>query len=187
MAKMKRMLNRRGLSKLSIGIFIFLLLFVLILVFIKTRPTGANYNVSELNKNLEADINRIFKEMGGGRTLIYLPNNQANVKEGQVWGIAFAIKNNLTGNSDLPSTFDYNIKASSIEQGCNLSTEQADSYILYGQTGGISISPSNNPTVRLIKIELPADAPLCKITYDLIVTNNKEVYDKNSFIVKIIK
>lgn len=179
--------NKRAAIEMSIGtivvIVIAMSMLILGLVLVKTIFTGAKYNVDQLNKNVEAEINKLFNEKGG-KTFIYLPNNQAEIKKGVSYGVAFAIKNDAQGEAS-SSTFNYYIQASSVQEGCQLTVTQATSYAILGRTGSLQLSPGGDPTFRLVKIQAPSTAPLCEIQYDLTVTKNGQPYDSNFFIVKI--
>lgn len=189
MANMLRKIrsSKKGALELSIGTVVVLVIgmsmLILGLVLVRTIFTGAKYNIDQINQNVEAEINKLFNERGG-RTFIYLPNNQADVSKDKTFGVAFGIKNDLEGIAT-PSTFNYQIKSSSIQTGCQLTQQQADSYLILGSSGTLTISPGSEPVYRLVRIQPSASAPLCEIQYDLIVTLNGQPYDTNFFIVKI--
>lgn len=181
------MQNKKGAIELSIGTIVIIVLamsmLILGLVLVRTIFTGAKYNVESLNKNVEAEINKLFNERGG-RTFIYLPNSQADVKKGNSFSVAFGIKNDVQGEAQA-GRFSYNIKAGSIQTGCKLSLAQADSYIILGSSGTLDLLPGGEPKIRIVKVQPPEAAPLCEISYDLIVTKDGQPYDTNQFIVKI--
>jgi hypothetical protein len=181
------MKNKKAAIELSIGtivvIVIAMSMLILGLVLVRTIFTGSIYNVEQLNKNVEEEINKLFEERGG-RTYIYLPNNQADIKKGDAHGIAFAIKNIIEGESE-SSRFTYNIKATSIQKGCELTLAQADNYLILGDKGNLDISPGSEPESRLVRFQAPENAPLCEIQYDLIVKEDGQTYDTNFFIIKI--
>lgn len=180
--------SNKGALELSIGTIVIIVIamsmLILGLVLVRTIFTGAQYNVDQLNKNVEAEINKLFNERGG-RTFIYLPDNQAEVKKGDSFGVAFGIKNDVQGESTA-GKFVYNIKATSVQTGCRLSLQQADSYLILGSSGSINLMPGEEPKFRLVKVQPPSSAPLCEVSYDLVVTKDGEPYDTNFFIVKIV-
>src|SRR3989338_4042789 len=114
--------KRRGALELSIGTIVIIVLamsmLILCLVLVRTIFTGAKYNVDQLNKNVEAEINKLFNERGG-KTFIYLPNSEAEVKKGKSFGIAFSIKNDVQGETT-PGVFTYDTRATSVQTGCRL-------------------------------------------------------------------
>lgn len=180
--------NKKGAIELSIGTIVIIVLamamLILGLTLVRTIFTGATYNVQELNKNVEGEINKLFNEKEGVKTIIYLPNNEADIKKGTSYGVAFAIKNTVQGEN-FAGRFSYKIQSSSVQTGCKLSLAQADSYVILGSTGSVDISPGSDPVARLAKIQPPDAAPLCEIFYDLIVTKDGQPYDTNFFVVKI--
>lgn len=186
---MRSISNKKGAIELSIGTIVVLVLamsmLILGLVLVRNIFQGATYNVDTLNKNVEAEINKLFNDKGQ-KTVIYLPDNQADVKKGESFGIAFGIKNTAEGESGA-SAFSYDITASSVQTGCQLSLAQADSYVSLGKSAsGISLVPGSDPAYRIAKVTPPDTAPLCEIIYDIKVKKSGQPYDTNFFIVKII-
>ncbi len=183
-----RGINRKGALELSIGTIVIIVLamamLILGLVLVRGIFTGAKYNVDQLNKNVEGEINKLFNEEGQ-KTVFYLPNNQAEIKKGKSFGVAFGIRNTAQGEATA-GNFIYTVKAAEVQSGCQLTLAQADSYIIIGKTGTLSLIPGDDPKVRLIKIQPSSSAPLCEISYDLVVTKDGQPYDTNFFIIKII-
>jgi len=183
-----RQINKKAAIELSIGTIVIIVLamsmLILGLTLVRTIFKGATYNVDQLNKNVEGEINKLFNEKEGIKTIIYLPNNQADIKKGTSYGVAFGIKNTAQGEN-FAGKFAYKIQASSVQTGCKLSLAQADSYVILGSSGSIDIVPGTEPKFRLAKVQPSASAPLCEINYDLIVTKDGQAYDTNFFIVKI--
>lgn len=179
--------NKKAALELSIGtivvIVIAMSMLILGLVLVRTIFTGAKYNVDQLNKNVEAEINKLFNERGG-KTYVYLPNNQADVKKGQSFGIAFGIKNTAEAEVEA-GEFTYEIKAASVQKGCPLTLAQADNFLILGDTGSLEILAGTDPRFRLVKFLAPETAPLCEMQYDLIVEKDGQPYDTNFFNVKI--
>lgn len=179
--------NKKGALELSIGTIVILVLgmsmLILGLVLVRTIFTGAKYNVEALNKNVEAEINKLFNERGG-RLYIYLPNNEVEVKQGESYGVAFAIKNEAEGESQ-PGKFTWEAKAGSVQKGCQLTLEQADNYLILGGTGSVDIAPGKISS-KLIKVSPTSSAPLCEIQYDIAVKKDGQTYETSLFIVKIV-
>ena len=179
--------NKKAAIELSIGTIVIIVIamsmLILGLVLVRTIFTGAKYNVDQLNKNVEAEINKLFNEKGQ-KTVIYLPNNQADVKKGQSFGVAFGIRNTIEGETKA-GKFTYQVKSSEVQAGCQLTLDQANSYIILGKTGSFDILPGAEPLYRLIKVQPSSSAPLCEIVYDLVATKDNQPYDTNFFIVKI--
>lgn len=179
--------NKKAAIELSIGtivvIVIAMTMLILGLVLVKNIFTGATYNVDTLNKNVEAQLNKLFNEQGG-KIFIYLPNHQADVKKGKSYGIAIGIKNSVEGETEA-GKFTYQAKASSIQKECKITLAQADNYLILNEKGSFDLMPGAEPTFRLIKVNPSESAPLCEISYDLIVTKDGQPYETSYFIVKI--
>ncbi len=180
-------LNKKGAIELSIGTIVVIVLamsmLILGLVLVRNIFTGATYNVDSLNKNVEAEINKLFNERGD-RIIIYLPNNEAEAAKGKSFGIAFGIRNDVEGEATA-GRFTYSIQASSIQKGCQLSLQQADSYVILGGTGSFQLLPGSDPEFRIVKIQPTESSPLCEIQYDIIVNKDGQPYDTSFFIIKI--
>jgi hypothetical protein len=184
---MYQLKNRKGAMELSIGTIVILVIgmamLILGLVLVRTIFTGAQYNVNALNKNVEAEINKLFNEKGG-RVFVYLPNNQADVKKGQSYGVAFAVKNDVEGET-APGKFTYQVVATSVQKGCALTLEQANSYVILSGEGAFELSPGADPAFKLVKVQPSTSAPLCEISYDINVKKDTATYASTFFVLKI--
>ena len=181
------MYNKKGAIELSIGTIVIIVLamsmLIMGLVLIRNIFQGATYNVDQLNKNVESEINKLFNERGE-KIVIYLPGSQAEVKQGQSFGVAFGIKNDATGEANA-GNFIYKIQTSSIQKDCQLTVQQADSYLKLGDTGSFSLLPGKSHS-DLVKVQPSANAPLCEIKYTLAVTKDGQPYMDASFIISIV-
>ena len=178
--------DRKGALELSIGTIVVIVLavsmLILGLVLVKNIFSGATYNVDQLNKNVEAEINKLFNERGE-KIVMYLPNNQADVKQGKSYGVAFGVKNTVQGESTA-GKFAYKVEASSIQKGCQLTVQQANNYVILGDTGSFDLLPGQTK-FELVKVQPSSSAPLCEIKYTLSVTKDGQPYDSTFFILKI--
>ena len=179
--------DKKAAIELSIGTIVIIVLamsmLILGLVLVRSIFTGAKYNVDQLNKNVEAEVNKLFQEKGG-KTYIYLPNNQADIKKGNSFGVAFGIKNIVEGEVQA-GRFSYKIQAANVQKGCPLTLAQADNYLILGDSGSLDLLPGSDPKFRIVKFQAPETAPLCEIQYDLIITKDGQPYDTTFFIIKI--
>ncbi len=179
--------NKKGAIELSIGTIVIVVLamsmLILGLVLIKDIFAGTKYNVDQLNKNVEAEINKLFNEKGG-KIFIYLPKSEVEVKKGTSFGVAFAVKNTAQGESQA-GKFTYEAKSSDVQKGCQLTLQQADSYLILGSKGSFDLLPGADPHQEIIKIQTPESAPLCEIKYNLAVTKDNQPYETSFFILKI--
>jgi hypothetical protein len=180
-------MSKKAAIELSIStivvIVIAMAMLVLGLVLVSTIFKGATYNVDQLNQNVEAQINKLFND-NNQQIVLYLPNNEADVKQGQSFGVAFAVKNNVQGESS-PSVFTYNVTVSSVQKGCSLTNDQASGYLILGDSGTFNLSPGQLG-YSLIKVQPPSTAPLCEIKYNIDVAKGDQPFAQTFFILKII-
>lgn len=179
---------KKAALELSIGTIVIIVLamsmLILGLVLVRNIFGGATEASDLINENVKAEINKLFNDEGR-KTAVYLPDNLATVKKEQLYSIGFAIKNTERGTSDAGS-FTYVVQATEVEQGCRLTLQQADTYIRQGRAGGpIRILPGDEPEERTIQFRADANAPLCLITYDIVVKKDGQDYDTNYFTVQI--
>jgi len=180
-------LNKKAAVELSISTIVVIVLamsmLILGLVLVKNIFTGATYNVQILNDKVRGEINKLFNEQGQ-RIAIHLPNNEAEVKKGESYGVAFGIQNTVEGEATAGS-FTYQVQAANVQRGCQLTIQQADSYLILGNTGNFKSLPGAEPVFRIVKVKPSEAAPLCEIQYDLTVTKDGQPYETSFFIVKI--
>jgi hypothetical protein len=181
------MKNKKGAIELSIGTIVIIVLamsmLIMGLVLVRNIFQGATYNVEQLNKNVESEINKLFNERGEN-IVLYLPSGQAEVKQGKSFGIAFGIKNTVSGEST-SGKFSYKIQSSSIQKGCKLTNQEADSYLKLGDTGSFDLLPGKTHP-DLVKIQPSSSAPLCEVKYTLSVTKDGQPYADSSFIIVVV-
>lgn len=180
--------SKRAALELSVGTIVVIVLamsmLILGLVLIRTIFSGAKYNVDIINEKVQGEINKLFEEQGG-RLYIYLPNSQTEVKKGDSFGVAFSVKNDVIGETKA-GKFTYEAKAGSIQEGCPISKQVADSYLVLGKSGQFSLLPGQQLSQsRVIKVQPPSTAPLCEISYDLIIKKDNQPYETGFFIIKI--
>ncbi len=157
------------------------------------------YNVKELNEkvkiNLEDEFNQTrkleeCKEMDLScswigetdlRVMAYLPPNRiAEIKRGKDYGISFAVKNLLN------ETTKFNYELSFIpEPSCEISEEEALSFIIRGHKGFFDISPEELD-IDIIVFKISEDASKCNLKYSIDVKKaSGEYYGRFVFIVEI--
>tara|TARA_Y100000310_G_C20631374_1_gene788823 strand:+ start:412 stop:969 length:558 start_codon:yes stop_codon:yes gene_type:complete len=180
-------LNKRAAVELSIGTIVVIVLamsmLILGLVLVKNIFTGATHNVQILNDKVRGEINKLFNDQGQ-RIAIFLPNNEAAVQKGDSFGVAFGIKNTVEGESTA-GRFTYAVQAASVQRGCSLSIQEADSYLILGNTGNFDALPGSDAVYRIVKVKPTETSPLCEIQYDITITKDGQPYEIGFFIVKI--
>ena len=183
-------MNKKGAFELSISTVIIIAigatLLILGLIFVNNIFDLASTTVDLIDKNTKSQINQLFNE-DDRKTVVYLPANEAVVKKGKSYNVEFGIKNTVRGESNA-GQFTYQTRVSEVESGCQgLSESKAQGFIALGadSTRPISILPGGDPEERTIKLEIPDDAPLCSVTYDIIVKKDGADYHTNYFILDI--
>ncbi|MFH1358450.1 MAG: hypothetical protein ABIH37_01015 [archaeon] len=93
--KLRKIKSKKAALELSIGTIVILVIamsmLILGLILVRTIFTGAKYNVETMNKKVEAEINKLFVE--DQKAVVYLPNREATIKQGDTFGVGFAIQN----------------------------------------------------------------------------------------------
>ena len=186
-----RSIKKRGAIELSMSTIVILVLAMSMLILgiflINKILGGASGTVDLIDKNVKAQINQLFNT-DDRRVVVYLPGNTAEVKKGKSYNVEFGIKNVVRGESQA-GQFTYQTRSSEVGGSCRgLSLEQAERFIETGRasTQPIPITPGDRPTERTIMIEIPETAPLCTVTYDIIVKKDGQDYDTGYFILRIV-
>lgn len=180
--------NKKAAIELSVGtivvIVIAMSMLILGLILVKNIFTGATYNVQQLNDKVKGEINKLFADEAQ-KIVLYVPKgNQIDVSKGDDYGVGFAIKNTAKGESQV-GKFTYNVLATSVEKGCQLSLDEANNYIRLGQTDTFDLSPGSDAYFKVVHIRPGDSAPLCLITYDITVTKDSQPYTRTFFDVQI--
>lgn len=172
-AKPKINMQKRGAVELSFSTIVILVLamtmLILGLILIKSIFSGATYNVDQLNKKVEGEINKLFQDQENREVIVYLPDNKASMSKGGTFGVAFGIKY-IGGTGTAAAQFTYQVKldtdVNDLRTRCGISETQAMSYILEGKSGSLAIRPENIG-YSLIRISVPKDGPVCLFRYQI--------------------
>jgi len=179
--------GKRGAIELSIGTIVIIVLamtmLILGLVLIRSIFSGAKYNIDTINDKVRDEIGKLFTE--DKKTVIYLANQEAKIKQGESWGIAFGIQNLETGFTG-DKKFHYVVEVSDpdIKKKCGINEATANSWIITGREDTISIA-SGDKYVGLARFQIPVGSPLCIIRYHLDVEFGNEPYYTDFFDVTI--
>lgn len=178
--------KKRAAMEMSVGtiVTIVLLMTVLILglVLVRTIFSSAKYNVDVIDEKIRGEINKLFAE--DKPLIVYLPNQKAEIKQGEEWGIAWAVKNLETGTTE-SSSLTYEVTASNT-QACGITEEVATAYINPGQkeTAGIPLRPGQ-VNYEISRVNIPQIAPLCTLRYRINTQLDGVDYYSSFFDVKI--
>jgi len=184
----KRGMKKKAAMELSIGTIVIIVLamsmLILGLVLIKSIFTGAKYNIDTMNDKVRDEINKLFVE--NKKIVVYLANQQVDIKQGNNWGVLFVVKNLKTGTPDA-SKFDYDVEIgnpSEVKSNCGINENEAMSWIKAGKSGNIQILPGDIKD-WYIRFQIPENAPLCFVRYNINVNADGEFYTADSFDVNI--
>lgn len=181
-----RRIAKKGAIELSVGTIVVVVLamsmLILGLVLVRNIFRGAIYNVDTINDKVKGELNKLFTDEGR-KVVIFLPNNEAKIKKDETFGVAFAIQNTARGKSG-EGKFTYVVKASSIEQGCQLNLQQADTFVTLKKEGSFSLAPGDTH-YDVVKIRPSESSPLCEISYDIEVKKDGQAYDTSFFIIDV--
>jgi hypothetical protein len=182
--------NKKAALELSMTTIVVLVLamsmLILGLVLVKTIFSGAKYNVEQMNQKVEDEIGKLFTE--DKKIVVYLANNLAEITQGDNWGVAFGIKNqvrNVQEGSKFKYTieFDSSSKIGTSNRDC-VKESEAMSWIRLGKEGSITLAPGQDK-VWLVRFEIPETAPLCLIRYNIEIKADGTFYTSESFDVSI--
>ena len=183
-----KVFNKKAAMELSIGTIVIIVLamsmLILGLVLIRTIFTGAKYNVDTMNDKVRDEINKLFVE--NKKIVVYLANQKADIKQGADWGVAFGIKNLITGTPEA-SKFTYDVEVSNpgeVKDNCGINENEALSWIKAGKSGGIQIAPGET-YISIIRFQIPEASPLCIVRYNINVNADGGFYYADSFDVNI--
>lgn len=184
----KMVKSRKAAMELSIGTIVIIVLamsmLILGLVLIRTIFTGAKYNIDTINDKVRDEINKLFVE--NKKIVIYLANQKADIEQGKDWGVAFGIKNLITGTPEA-SKFSYDVEVSNpneIKTNCGVGEKEVLSWIKAGQSGSIQIAPGET-YLSIIRFQIPEASPLCIIRYNINVKSDGEFYTADSFDINV--
>jgi len=185
---MRTIKDKKAAIELSIGTIVIIVLamsmLILGLVLIQSIFSGAKYNVDQMNNKVRDEINKLFVE--DKKTVVYLPNQLAEIKQNEDWGIAFAIKNLAKGVSEEES-FNYDVVSSDprAQANCGIGIKDIENWIVTGQSDTIKISPGDTYH-GVVRFMIPEGAPLCTTRFHLDVRRVSEHYATDFFDVEVL-
>lgn len=172
------MASKRGAIELSMTTVVIIVLamtmLILGLTLIRTIFTGAKYNVENINEKVKGEINKLFVEEEQ-RSAVYLPSNTAKVKQGESFGVAFAIK-----NVGAQGSFSYNAKL--IQKNC-LRDDPMKWFVLPPTATGIQVSDGGVFHDRL-SLKPATTSELCTAKFIVEIKKDNAVYDTPYFIIE---
>lgn len=180
--------SKKAALELSIGtivvIVIAMAMLILGLVLVRTIFTGAKHNIDTMNKKVRDAIGKLFVE--DKKTVVYLANQQADIKQGKSWGVALGIKNLETGAGG-SKEFSYEVDVSDpdLKKKCGITEKEVESWIVTGRADTIDIA-SGDFYSGIARFNIPVGAPLCIIRFHLEVKTEGQIYATDFFDVNVL-
>lgn len=184
--------NKKAALELSIGTIVILVIamsmLILGLILVRTIFTGAKYNVETMNEKVKGEINKLFVQ--DQKAVLYLPNREAEVKQGKPFGVAFGIQN--VGSTD---EFQWRVVAiadDNLQKKCGFRDE--DDALDWITTGGQNFRgvniPSGDKYTDIIRFNIQkgsvSDISQCIVRFQLEIFkggghNKDDAYTTESF------
>lgn len=185
---MKR--NKRGAMEMSIGTIVIIVLamsmLILGMVLVKNIFSGSSQNILQMNDKVKDQINKLFVE--DKKTVVYLPNQIAKIKQNEDWGIAFGIKN-LEKNNPNDKEFSYEVVLSDpdAQTKCGIGEKDIQSWITTGRADSILLSPGQS-YFGIVRFFIPDSAPLCTVRFHIEVTDEEKgnLYSTDFFDIEVL-
>lgn len=180
--------GNRGAIELSIGTIVIIVLamsmLILGLILVQSIFEGAKYNVDSMNDKVKDEIGKLFVE--NKKTVVYLPNQIAEIKQGEDWGVAFAIRNIQSGTAD-SGRFSYQVVVSdpNVQKNCGVGIRDIENWITTGQADNMDIAPGDT-YYGIVRLNIPEGAPLCTVRFHLEVRKDSAAYATDFFDVKSV-
>lgn len=173
--------------EMSVGTIVTVVLAMMMLiggiVLIKNIISGSSNNIDTMNQKTKDQINKLFTE--DKRTVVYLPNQLAEIKQGDDYGIGFAVANLARGTAEAGS-FSYEVKITDpdVTAKCGISEGEVQSWITTGRASSMTIAPGEN-YYGIIRFLAPENAPLCTVRFNIEVTKDGSAYATDFFDVEV--
>jgi len=180
--------EKRAAMELSISTIVVVVLamsmLILGLVLVKNIFFGVNENVDEITNKVKGEIGKLFTE--DRKVVVYLSNYLLELKQGDTWGVAFGIKNQISEQE-----FKYEVKLADPDAGqkCGISQSAIQDWVIAGESGTKAIG-SGKVEYGLIRFKIPdgqvKDVSKCIVRFDLVVKKaDGSAYSTESFDVQV--
>jgi len=182
------MRGKVGAIEMSIGTIVIIVLamsmLILGMVLIKNIFSGASENVLAMNDGVKDEINKLFTE--NKRTVVYLPNQIAKIKQNEDWGVAFGVKNLARGTADA-ARFHYDVTVSDPDARtkCGIGERDIESWIKTGRADDMTVAPGQT-YFGIVRFLIPENAPLCTVRFHLDVTMDGAAYATDFFDIEVL-
>jgi len=167
--------NKKAAMEMSVGTIVTIVLLMSVLVmgiFLVQKIFGAGTSaIDQVSVQLDSEIAKLFSSEGKSMVLYPSSGNVVVKKGDDPKGFAFNVKNDEGGQVQ---SYTYQISAQSIPTTCGtLDDIQANSFII-GASGNFELGGGNSlSNARLVRFQVPKQAPSCSFFYQVIVTGNQ--------------
>ena len=163
--------NKKAAIELSINTIVIIVLamsmLILGLVLVKNIFDSAKYNVDGINDKVKDEINKLFSD--DIKSVVYLDNTGAKIKQGEQYGIAWGIQN--TGKSQKFS-WTTEVQDSSIQQKCGVTDKEALAWVSTGEKGDVELT-SGDKYQDVLFFNIPegsvSDISSCVVRFRLVI------------------
>ncbi len=182
------MRGKSGAIEMSVGTIVIIVLsmsmLILGMVLVKNIFSGASENVLQMNDKVKGEINKLFVE--DKRTVIYLPNQIAKIKQNEDWGIGFGVKNLQRGTAEA-GRFRYEVTVSDpdVRRKCEIGERDIENWIMTGRSDEMTIAPGQS-YFGIVRFLVPEGAPLCTVRLHIDVTKDNTAYATDFFDIEIL-
>ena len=179
---------KKGAIEMSIGTIVIIVLsmsmLILGMILVKNIFSGATENVLQMNDKVKDQINKLFVE--DKRTVVYLPNQIAKIKQNEDWGVAFGVKNLERGTAEA-GRFHYDVSVSDpdVRTKCGIGERDVESWIKTGRSDDMTISPGQS-YFGIIRFLVPEGAPLCTVRFHIEITKDNAAYATEFFDIEVL-
>lgn len=177
--------SKKGAMEMSVGtiVTIVLLMSVLVLgIFLvqKVFRSGTNA-IDTIDSEVQNQITQLFTDNQNARLAVYPTSQELSIKKGDnPKGFAFSVRNNDVEEA----TFSFTLVAADISDcGSTMTEEKANDFISASFTD-FGVGPGNTQN-KLVKFNVPEEAPPCLIVYLLEVQKDGTHYDGADIFVTI--
>jgi len=181
-------LNKKGAIELSIGTIVIIVLamsmLILGMVLVKNIFSGSSQNVLQMNDKVRDQINKLFVE--DKKTVVYLPNQIAEIKQNEDWGVAFGVKNLAKGTADAAKlSYEVTVSDPDVLKKCGLADRDIEGWIKTGRADEMTLSPGES-YLGIVRFFIPENSPLCTVRFHIDVMKGTAPYATDFFDIEVI-
>ncbi len=174
------MRGKIGAMEMSIGTIVIIVLsmsmLILGMVLVKNIFGGASDNILQMNDKVKGEINKLFVE--DKRTVVYLPNQIAKIRQNEDWGVAFGIKNLERGS-------DVTVSDPDVRTKCGMGERDIEAWIKTGRADDTTIAPGQS-YFGIVRFLIPEGAPLCTVRFHIDITKDNTPYATEFFDIEVL-